>query len=162
VTLKTSGKRVTEGKMMIGKAKKVVKKKKKLVSMSLLEKKLDKIFSIYSRLKDADEGGTVTCVTCNVLKHWKDVDAGHFIKRQYRSVRWNDMNVHPQCFRCNHFMGGRQDDYANFIIKTYGQESFNLLMASKYQIVKHTRSDLEEMIEEYSQKVKGMEEKWNF
>jgi len=39
------------------------RKRKKSVSLSDLEKKLDKVFSQYIRLKDADEGGTVECVT---------------------------------------------------------------------------------------------------
>ena len=38
-------------------------KKKKLPTLSALEKKLDKIFSEYIRRKDADYGGTVECCT---------------------------------------------------------------------------------------------------
>ena len=123
--------------------------KKKAPTLSFLEKKLDRYFSTVARRSRADEGGTVQCVTCGVLKHWKETDAGHFIKRQYRSVRWTLTNVHPQCFRCNHFQDGRQDDYANYIIKTYGQDEFNFLMSRKYEIVKYGRYEIELLINTY-------------
>jgi len=127
--------------------------KKKLPTLSALEKKLDKIFSEYIRRKNADHGGTVDCCTCGKLFYWKDVDAGHFVKRQHRSIRWDERNVHPQCTRCNHFMGGRQDDYAQFIIRKYGQTVFDELMLLKYRSVKHTRADLNDMIELYQEKL---------
>ena len=53
-------------------------------------------------------------------------------------------------------MGGRQDDYARFIIKKYGQTQFDELMRLKYTTVKHTRSDLEEMIELYKEKLENI------
>jgi hypothetical protein len=127
--------------------------KKKLPTLSALEKKLDRVFSEYIRRKDADHGGTVDCCTCGKLFYWKEVDAGHFVKRQHRSIRWDERNVHPQCTRCNHFMGGRQDDYAQFVIKKYGQTVFDELMLLKYQTVKYTRADLMDMIELYQEKL---------
>jgi len=128
------------------KAKKI---RPKRLTFSALEKKLDKEFSYYIRRKDADEGGTVVCVTCNGFFHWKDVDCGHFIKRQHRSTRWHERNCGTQCRRDNHFMGGRQDDYSQYIIKTHGQEVFEELMQLKYQTKKHSRTEIEEMIEKY-------------
>ena len=122
---------------------------KKSLTLSALEKKLDKEFSYYVRRSDADIGGTVTCVSCSSLLYWKDSDCGHFIKRQHRSTRWDERNVAPQCRRCNHFMGGRQDDFAQAIIKTYGQEVFEELMQAKYQTFKVTRPWIEEQIEKY-------------
>ena len=122
---------------------------KKRVTLSDLEKKLDREFSYYIRRKDADEGGSVGCFTCNGLFFWKDLDCGHFIKRQHRSTRWREDNCKPQCRRDNHFMGGRQDDFAQGIIKEHGQQTFEELMQLKYQTFKVTRPYLEEMIEKY-------------
>jgi hypothetical protein len=126
------------------------RRKKKLKSMSSLEAKLDKLFSKFIRLRDADEGGTVSCVTCGKLMHWKDAHAGHFVKRQHRSLRWDERNVHVQCASENVFRGGAQDEYAKFIIERYGLEVFNDLMAKKYEVKKHSRAELQEMIERYS------------
>lgn len=128
----------------------------KSLSMPKLEKKLDRVFSEYIRKRDCDIGGTTQCVTCNVYKYWKEVDAGHFVKRQHRSVRWDERNVHPQCTRCNHFMGGRQDDMAAYIIQKYGDSTFKELMSLKYQAKKHTRIELEQMIVYYQQKIEKL------
>ena len=84
------------------------------------------------------------------------LNSHHIFSRSNRSVRWDERNVHPQCRRDNHFMGGRQDDYARFIIKKYGQNNFDELMRLKYTTVKHTRSDLEEMIELYKEKLENI------
>ena len=130
------------------KAKKI---RPKRLTFSALEKKLDKEFSYYIRRKSADIGGTVACVTCGGLAYWRDVDCGHFIKRQHRSTRWDERNCGPQCRRDNHFMGGRQDDYAKYIVETYGQETFEELMQLKYQTKKHSRTEIEEMIEKYQE-----------
>jgi len=119
------------------------------LSLSSLEKKLDRVFSEYIRLRDADKGGTVQCVTCKKLMFWKDSHAGHFVKRQHRSLRWNELNAHPQCVACNTYQGGRQDDYAAYIIKRYGVNAFNKLVEMKYQIAKFSRADLMEMIERF-------------
>jgi 5-methylcytosine-specific restriction endonuclease McrA len=125
-------------------------KRKKLKSFSSLENKLDRLFSIFIRKRDADEGGTVSCVTCRRLLHWTESDAGHFVKRQHRAVRWEPCNAAPQCKRCNRYMGGRQDDFASYLMQRYGREVFDELMSKKYLVVKHSRAELEQMIERYS------------
>ena len=60
-------------------AKKIRPKKKKLPSISSLEKKLDTEFQTWVRKSEADEGGTVSCVTCGKLMHWTGdgAQAGH-------------------------------------------------------------------------------------
>lgn len=125
-------------------------RKRKQPSLSSLEAKLDRIFSQYIRQRDADQGGTVRCVSCGRLMYWKECDAGHFVKRQHRAVRWDERNAASQCKKCNRFQGGRQDDFAAYIIRKYGQDTFDDLMAKKYQVTKHTRADLQELIEKYS------------
>ena len=126
---------------------------KKKLPLSSLEKKLDKVFSIFIRRRHADEGGTVSCVTCHRLMFWKECHAGHFIKRQHRATRWRPTNVHPQCAGCNTYRGGQQDEYAKFIVQTYGLAEFNDLMEAKHRVCKFTRADLEEMISKYQAEV---------
>ena len=131
-------------------------KKKKKPSLSALESKLDRIFSEYIRRRDADQGGTVRCVTCPRLLFWRDAHAGHFIKRQHRSVRWDERNVAAQCPADNVYKGGCQDEFAAHIIEKHGQEVFAELIRKKHEVCKHTRSDLEELIESYKQKLGAM------
>jgi hypothetical protein len=132
---------------------KTKKKRKKLPSMSAMEKKLDKIFSEWIRRSHADEGGTVACVTCKRLLYWKDSDCGHYIKRQHRAVRWDERNVGPQCTSCNHFNGGRQDEFGWHIIKKHGLETLDQLMQMKHKVMKLTRADLEDLIAAYKAKL---------
>jgi hypothetical protein len=152
----TGKKEITVVAHINAKERKTSKKRKKSVSLSDLEKKLDKVFSQYIRLKDADAGGTVECVTCNQLFFWKETDCGHFIKRQHRSVRWDERNVGVQCTRCNHYMGGRQDDFSRYIIKTYGYTIFDELMRLKYQTMKFSRLDIQQKIDEYKEKLESL------
>lgn len=133
------------------------KRTKKKPSLSALERKLDGIFSEYIRRRDADEGGTVRCVTCPRLLFWRDAHAGHFIKRQHRSVRWDERNVASQCPSDNVFKGGCQDEFAAHIIKKYGHEVFDELMSKKHEVCKYTRDDLERLIADYKAKLLSLE-----
>ncbi len=58
-------------------------------TVKTLIRKADKIFSEYVRLDAAREGGTVECFTCHNLLYWTEIDNGHFIKRQYETLRFN-------------------------------------------------------------------------
>ena len=119
--------------------------------------KLDRVFSRFVRMKYADNDGQVSCVTCGKQAHWKEVHAGHFVKRQHMSLRWDERNVMPQCVRCNLHMGGRQDDYAAYIVNEYGHATFADLIAKKHETKKWTRTELEELISTYSERVKMLE-----
>ena len=98
------------------------------VSMNMV----DRIASEYIRRRFADSNGYVKCVTCGIIKHWKDMDCGHFIKREVLRLRYHENNMHSQCRRCNHFLSGNEAEYSEFIIKKYGIQEFNYLMNQKY------------------------------
>lgn len=121
----------------------------KLPSLKTLKKKADTLFSQYIRQRDADEGGTVSCVTCRKLMFWKESECGHWVKRQHFSVRWDERNAAPQCTRCNHFMGGCQDEFSKYIIDRYGVEVHNEILQRKHEIKQMKRSDYEEVIGKY-------------
>jgi hypothetical protein len=135
----------------------VIKGNPRKPSLRRLEEKLDAVFSRYIRLADADEGGTVQCVTCQKLLHFKEAQCGHWVKRQYRSVRWDERNVGVQCRRCNHFLDGAQDEFGLHIITKYGEPVYQELMVLKHQIKKHTRADLEDLIALYKEKLSTVE-----
>jgi len=138
------------------KSKKIRPKRKKLPSISSLENKLDRIYSEYIRRKDADEGGTTSCVTCQKLMFWKDAHCGHFIKRQHRAVRWEPKNTHVQCPKCNFYLNGNDAAYAVFIIDRYGRETYDELMAARGKEFKRYRTDYLELIETYQNKLRGL------
>ena len=82
---------------------------------------LDRIFSEFIRLRDSDAHGYCRCITCTNRAPWKEMDAGHFISRDRKAVRWNEHNVHAQCPRCNRFRGGEQFLHGQAIDKLYGE-----------------------------------------
>ena len=117
---------------------------------SKLVKKLDTVFSQYIRLSNADNNGYCTCVTCNKTFHWKEIQAGHFISRKHYSIRWDERNVKPQCVACNVYRAGEQYKYSLFL----GSEVANVLYLQSKEIVKFTNYELEDMINDYSEKLK--------
>lgn len=131
---------------------------RKKPSLSSLEKKLDGIFSIYIRRRSADEGGTVSCVTCEKLMHWErdGAQAGHFVKRSHRATRWRETNVHVQCVACNRYRNGMEAEHGKFIIDTYGLAEHHDLLSCKHTVKKFTRADLVEMISTYKQKLEAL------
>lgn len=119
---------------------------------STIVKKLDKVFSQYIRLKDADHAGYVTCFTCGVTKHWKEVDAGHFQSRGKYATRWNEDNVKPQCKRCNGFRGGEQYQFA----LNLGTDLADDLVVLSNQPARFSNIELLEMIKKYEAKLKDL------
>lgn len=134
-------------------AKRHTRKRKKLPTFKSLETKLDRVFSEYIRRRDADEEGRAACSTCRRVAHWKELQCGHWIKRQHRSTRWDDRNCAVQCGACNLYKSGAMDDFAGYLLERYGKETVEELLALKRKTVKHTRADLEEMIERFQQKI---------
>jgi hypothetical protein len=54
-----------------------------------LEKELDRVFSEYVRLRDADDNGWVRCITCGNAYPWKgtsNLHNGHYISRDVKAL----------------------------------------------------------------------------
>jgi len=127
-----------------------MKRKKKELTPAALDKRLWPEFSAYIRRRDADEGGTVSCISCGVLKFWKEGDCGHYLSRNYGPIKYDEMNNHFQCKPCNGFFEGVKDDYRKALIKRYGEEAVLDLEARKINpLFKKNRTDLLELIEKY-------------
>ena len=116
-------------------------------------RRLDEVFSKYIRISNSDKYGYCTCVTCGKKGLWeKDIiDAGHFISRKAMATRWDERNVKPQCRYCNRFRNGMQYEFSKYLGNNLAEE---LSLKSK-EITKFTIDELEEMITEYSSKLKS-------
>lgn len=71
------------------------------------KKLLDRLFSIAIRRSYADLDGNVKCYTCGAQKHWKQIQNGHYISRNYLATRFDPRNCRPQCAGCNIWGRGR-------------------------------------------------------
>lgn len=128
-------------------------------SLRTLDNKLWKVFSEYIRRKDADIDGNVTCITCYTKKHWKQMDAGHFVSRNAKAIKYDERNVHAQCKSCNGFHGGMSFVYGQRIDVLYGAGTAEDLEAQRHSISGWTTSYLEALIEEYKTKLSKLDRK---
>lgn len=119
-----------------------------------LKDKLDKVFSLYIRLRDSDENGFCTCYTCGKVAHYKEMQNGHFWSRTHLSTRFNEDNCKVQCVRCNIFKKGNYIVYTKKLLKELGEEKFDELERLKNSTVKISKAEYEQMIEHYNQKIK--------
>ena len=129
---------------------------RKKASYANLKRKLDKVFSEWVRKKGADSNGIATCITCGAKAHWKQMQCGHFIPRHYLAGRWHIENTAIQDASCNIFKRGAYPEFAAWGINHYGQDWLNRMIALKRETVKWSRQDLQQMIEDYTERVKAL------
>lgn len=119
--------------------------------MSLF-KKADTWFSLYIRLRDADKDGIIRCISCGAPVFWKKADAGHFIKRQHKALRFNEKNVNGQCKKCNWLEQGNDIGYAKGLDKKYGPGTADQLRAIKNNTMHLGKFEITVIAEEYRNK----------
>ena len=123
-----------------------------------LKNKLDRIFSLYIRLRDANPQGYTRCISCGKIVPWKEADCGHFINRSHMATRYNEKNCNAQCRSCNRFDEGNNIGYIRGLIKKYGQGVIDELEILKHQESHWTEFEYKSLIEHYKQKVKELHE----
>ena len=121
-----------------------------------LVKDLDKVFSLFIRMRASDENGFATCFTCGQVKKWKEGDAGHFISRGAYSTRWNETNVQFQDKKCNIFQSGQQYLFSVALNRLYGEGTADALFAMSRQTRKYGVGEIKAMIEIYKDKVERL------
>jgi hypothetical protein len=114
------------------------------------KEKLDKVFSLWVRTKDADHAGFTSCFTCQKIGHYKTMHAGHFQGRLSMSTRWHEQNVQVQCYRCNINLSGNQYIYGINLDKFYGNGTAESLHIKSKEVCKLSESDLRELISHYN------------
>lgn len=114
-----------------------------------LEKKLDKVFSIYVR-----KSNNGICITCGRQQDWKLTDCGHYIKRNVKRFRWEIMNTGCQCKKCNNWGEGEKDIFRRKLIEKYGSQKIEIMEAERFKPFKWSLSDLKLMILDYDKKIK--------
>lgn len=140
-----------------------------------LLKDADEWFSKNVRLRDSEplDGEYVgTCITCSKsgvvawrdetgkLRFTKGWNAGHFVGRGNKVVRFNEMNVNLQCaFRCNNLRSGEYVKYKKALKLKYGDDTPADLenLADQTTYYKFTREELDEIIHDSKEAVKFYE-----
>ena len=133
----------------------IMKKKKTWPTRSQLIKKLDQIFSVYTRLSVADNDWYITCPLCWARVHRKQAQNMHFITRSVYKYRRNEKNCHAGCMRCNVILHGNYIVYTRRMQRKYGEILVDEMINDK-QIMKITTWSLQEMIERYADLVNDL------
>jgi hypothetical protein len=115
---------------------------------------LDKVFSEYIRRRGTLSGGYAKCITCGVIKHWKEMDCGHYIQRDRYSTRFDEKNCHAQCPHCNRFRTGEQSLHGKAIDRMYGKGTSDQLLAISRIPAKFDEMWLKFHIKLYRDKIK--------
>jgi hypothetical protein len=131
------------------------KERGELEPVKILIDDLDIIFSQMIRLTHADEHGMVACYTCDVLKHWKQMQCGHFVSRAQMPTRFSVKNCRPQCKTCNEDLRG---NLAVFAERLEAEELgiVEILQEQGRAIQDYGRDELKALIADTTRKVKAL------
>ena len=129
-------------------------------TISKLKKELDKWFSLYIRLRDANEYGYTQCFTCGKVGHYKTggMQNGHFQSRKHLSTRFDEDNCQVQCVACNMFRQGEQFKFGINLDAKYGEGTAEELECLARTIHKVSRVEYEEQIRYYKLIVENLKE----
>lgn len=105
-----------------------------------------KVFNLFIRNRDQDKG----CISCGD----EVTQAGHYFNAgHYTALRFNEMNVHGQCTRCNCFLHGNLIAYRQGLINRYKEKNVLLLeSAARHSVKKWSKTELQWIIENYKLK----------
>ena len=112
------------------------------------------------RMKAADYDGSCVCVSCGAVKHWKEMQGGHFIARGNKATKLMEENINPQCPGCNCFgmrYGDAEKQYTVWMIDTHGRDFVDEMIATKGIPHKFVRGDLEELKQELTERISELE-----
>lgn len=85
------------------------------------------------------------------------MDCGHWIRRGYLGVRYDERNAHAQCVTCNQFKSGNLEEYDRFILNKYGMEVFDELMELSNIEIKWMQFEIDDLKKVYKKKIKDLD-----
>lgn len=104
--------------------KKEDRERKKELNTSGAMRLADTYFSRYIRLKHS-VNGMCTCYTCGTDKPIKEVDNGHYQKREHKATRYHENNCRVQCKTCNGDTkhNGKQAEFRVHLANEIGEDA---------------------------------------
>ena len=133
-------------------------------SKTKAKEKAWKEFSRYIRLRDClrttftlDEA---SCVTCNRLFDFKQLQAGHFIPGRNNAVLFSEKGVHAQCFGCNMGKGGAYHDYWLAMERMYGRKEIDKQLRDRHKNIIYKEDDYLKIAAKYKKKADKLEREY--
>jgi len=118
----------------------------------------DRYFSYYIRMRDSNSNGMCKCITCDKVKHWKEMDTGHFQSRRYLLTRYDEHNANAQCQNCNQWNSGEQYRHGLEIDKKFGEGTAKELENKARGMQKMTKEDVMELAREFKEMAEDLAE----
>lgn len=119
-------------------------------------KKLDRIFSLYIRLRDVMPNGYGKCIACGRIKPFHELDCGHFFGRTNMATRFDEDNCHAECRFCNRMKSDHLVYYQENLIKKIGVSRFDTLRLRASSSKHWMDFELQELIKKYTIEVKRL------
>lgn len=144
------------------KVRKTKAKDKKANSPTILKKKLWKIVSEYIRRRDSNSEWIWKCCSCDIKKHWKELQAWHYIPSWSSSYhRYEEKNIHIQCYGCNCWKGWNLIEYRPFMIEKYWIAYVDWLFETRNRMCDLWSNSLNDLIIFYEAKLESLETNLN-
>lgn len=128
------------------------------ITKTSAKKKAWKYFSLYIRQKYADKNGFVNCYTCDNVKNWKEMQAGHGIGGRHGGVLFLEELVRPQCAGCNIFGAGKYSIFTEKLIDEMGVEKYYEIIKKSNRLIKYTIDDYLMIADMYKEREEVKEE----
>lgn len=140
------------------KGKPQASKRKRTKSTHTLIAKLDKVFSLFIRLRDSREFKyrAFRCISCGQVKPFEQADCGHFYSRRHMATRFDEENCHAECRACNRFSADHLIAYRENLIRKIGTQHYDLLTMRHAGMRKWSAFELERLIAYYTVLVEKM------
>lgn len=110
-------------------------------------------FSLFIRIRDANEQGLVQCCTSGRWMPWRKAHAGHFVTRKAEATLFHEQNVHAQSPNQNRFAGGHPVQYERFLDEKYGPGTAERIRQESVKECRRRIEDYEAIEAEYRGKV---------
>lgn len=85
--------------------------------------------------------------------HWKQIQNGHFISRQYLATRWHEDNCRPQDVGCNIYGNGKVLDFEERLKRELGSDYVEDMKMSRHKSLKLDRQWYTQQIAIYTEKL---------
>ena len=141
----------------------VRKAKKKAKTVHQLIEKAAELLQKIRRLEEADENGYCKCVSTGEIRHYKEMQGGHWIPRGKTRTKLCSWNINPQTPGANHPLNTfAADQYAAWMSREWGQEFVDEALARAQEPIKYTRAEALEIILLLKEQLKELEDnQWN-
>lgn len=114
------------------------------------------VFSRFIRLRDTNADGVGKCFTCSLYRYWLNADCGHGAGRQHHGTKYNELNNHLQCKKCNGFEGGMREAYKAEMDRLYGVGTWDLMQAASRKVTKLGKVECDILIAHYEQEIEKL------